>query len=70
MKNPQAMPWKQMMSFGFGKLGLSAAQFWSMTPRELAAAMRWHSESHGAVEPMNRSDLDDLTARFPDQQEP
>ncbi len=26
------------MAFGFGQLRLSSAEFWAMTPRELAAA--------------------------------
>ena len=37
---PQPFPWAQAMAFGFGILRLSPAAFWSMTPRELAAAFQ------------------------------
>ncbi|MEO1701462.1 MAG: phage tail assembly chaperone [Pseudomonadota bacterium] len=35
-------PWGEVMAFGFGHLRLSPSAFWSMTPMELAAAMRAH----------------------------
>lgn len=51
------------MAFGFGQLRLSPAQFWAMTPLELAAAA-------GSGEPRtaapDRAALDALMARFPD----
>jgi uncharacterized phage protein (TIGR02216 family) len=52
------------MGFGFGVLRLSPQAFWSMTPRELAAAIE---AVHGpAAVPMERSALTDLMQRFPD----
>jgi uncharacterized phage protein (TIGR02216 family) len=69
VKSDNAMPWAQLMAFGLGRLRLPPEQFWAMTPREIAAAMRWHMGSHGTVEPMGRNDLNALVARFPDQME-
>ena len=52
------------MAFGFGRLRLSPQNFWSMTPRELAAAM-------GAFAPvasvrLERSALARLMRLYPD----
>ena len=33
-------PWANALAFGFGVLRLSPSAFWTMTPRELAAAAR------------------------------
>lgn len=53
------------MAFGFGVLRLAPGQFWRMTPRELAAAMRGLL---GEPEmPLDRTAFDDLARRFPDQ---
>jgi uncharacterized phage protein (TIGR02216 family) len=53
------------MAAGLGLLRLRPADFWSMTPRELAAAV------HGlggrpARDPIRRRDLARLMDRFPD----
>lgn len=53
------------MAVGFGLLGLSPAAFWSMTPRELAAALRGRSGPAGAVPP-SRHEVEALMRRFPD----
>ena len=37
---PRPFPWDQAIGFGLGVLRLSPHAFWSMTPRELAAAYR------------------------------
>lgn len=56
-------PWRQAMALGFGRLRLSSAEFWRLTPRELAAAI----EGLGSVSaPLARSDFDALMARYPD----
>ena len=52
------------MAFGFGRLRLSPRSFWSMTPRELAAAMRAHAPM--AAAPFERSVLSNLMQQFPD----
>jgi uncharacterized phage protein (TIGR02216 family) len=52
------------MSFGFGILRLSSFEFWSMTPRELAAAMP--RSMPGGVVPPDRSTLEALMTDFPD----
>jgi uncharacterized phage protein (TIGR02216 family) len=48
---------------GFGLLRLSPRDFWSMTPRELAAAMR----DLGVPAAPARSDLESLMAAYPDR---
>ena len=57
-------PWGEAMAFGFGILRHSPATFWSMTPRELAAA------SEGLYGPraqtFERASLESLMNLFPD----
>ena len=48
------------MQLGFGELRLAPRDFWSMTLKELNAALP-HAE------PMSRDDLAALMQRFPDQ---
>jgi uncharacterized phage protein (TIGR02216 family) len=54
------------MAAGLGLLRLSPAAFWSMTPRELAAALR-ALLGPAADEPPPRAALAQLMARFPDR---
>ena len=58
-------PWTEAMGFGFGVLHLPPAQFWAMTPRELAAVLRWQMPKLEAAP--SRDELMSLMARFPDQ---
>lgn len=58
-------PWTEAMQFGFGVLRLSPAAFWSMTPRELAHAIR--ALRTPSVAPIERGGLDALMQRFPDR---
>jgi uncharacterized phage protein (TIGR02216 family) len=61
---PRPFPWRRAMAVGFGRLGLSSAQFWALTPRELAAAIEG---VYGATAtPMDRGMLDRMMSRFPD----
>jgi uncharacterized phage protein (TIGR02216 family) len=53
------------MRLGFGVLRLSPDAFWSMTPRELAAAADPLGE--GVAAPMGRAELEALRARYPDE---
>ncbi|MBY0382567.1 MAG: phage tail assembly chaperone [Xanthobacteraceae bacterium] len=58
-------PWDEAIGFGLGVLRLPPTQFWAMTPRELAFAIR---AVRGPVQaPMDRPMLDELMARFPDR---
>jgi uncharacterized phage protein (TIGR02216 family) len=60
-----SFPWERALAVGLGVLRLSPEQFWKMTPRELAAALRGlYGEPHA---PPDRATLDALIARFPDQ---
>uniref|UniRef100_Q07QC1 Phage tail assembly chaperone n=1 Tax=Rhodopseudomonas palustris (strain BisA53) TaxID=316055 RepID=Q07QC1_RHOP5 len=60
----QPFPWDAAMRFGFGILQLSPAAFWSLTPRELACAIRARRGEGGA--PLDRAAFDQLMRRFPD----
>lgn len=53
------------MAAAFGLLGLSPAAFWSMTPRELAAALRGRLGPVGAAPP-SKHEVEALMRRFPD----
>lgn len=52
------------MGFGLGVLRLSPAEFWRMTPRELAAAI---AAVIGARVPLDRAGLSELMKRYPDE---
>lgn len=55
------------MAAGLGLLGLTPHAFWTMTPRELAAAVRGRlGRGSGGAAP-SRGDLAALMSRFPDQ---
>ena len=58
--------WDRLMRAGLGTLGLSPAEFWAMTPRELDAALRGRLGSTPGADAPARADLDALLARFPD----
>ena len=60
------MKWDRLMAVGLGALRLSPAEFWSMTPRELRAAI---GPLPGADAP-GRDALDALMMRFPDEEAP
>lgn len=53
-------PWAMLLRLGLRELGLAPADFWSMTLKELAAALP-------PCEAMTRVDLDALIERFPDE---
>ncbi len=56
------------MELGLGVLGLAPASFWTLTPRELEAALAGRGLLAGDGGPMpSRGDLADLMARFPDR---
>jgi len=55
------------MAFGFGVLRLSSFEFWQLTPRELAAAVR---ALLGEAQPLSRGTLNELIERFPDGRRP
>ncbi len=52
------------MAFGLGRLALPPSVFWTMTPREIAAAVA--GVFGRAPLPPERADLAALMARFPD----
>ncbi|MBB3996568.1 rcc01693 family protein [Aureimonas pseudogalii] len=59
-----AFPWDEAMSVGIGLLRLSPRDFWRMTPRELAGAVKpLVARTAGAP---SRGGLTDLMRRFPD----
>ena len=62
---PSPFPWERAMAIGLGVLRLSPDQFWAMTPREFAAALRGLYGEPAA--PIDRASFDALAKRFPDQ---
>jgi uncharacterized phage protein (TIGR02216 family) len=54
------------MRAGLGLLRLSPDVFWSMTPREFAAAIEGVSGTTSPISAPNRSIMDDLMSRYPD----
>ncbi|MEW5963553.1 MAG: rcc01693 family protein [Pseudomonadota bacterium] len=54
------------MAAGLGLLRLEPRAFWSMTPRELAAALGAVVGPGGTGAPPSRRDLAELMQRFPD----
>jgi len=65
MKDAAPFPWKQALAVGLGVLRLSPEQFWKMTPREFAAALRG---IYGEPQvPFERATLEALAARYPDR---
>jgi uncharacterized phage protein (TIGR02216 family) len=60
-------PWDEAIGFGLGVLRLPPAQFWAMTPRELAFAIR--AVRGSVTEPLDRVALDSLMKQFPDRVE-
>lgn len=57
------LDWPGLMRAGIRSLGLRPAEFWALTPAELALML---GVEFGAGV-MSRSRLDDLMARFPDR---
>jgi len=54
------------MAAGLGLLRLSPAHFWSMTPKELDAALRGRLGPAHLDPPLPRPALAQLMARYPD----
>ncbi len=54
------------MAAGLGMLGLAPRHFWSMTPKELDAALRGRLGLSGVIEPPSSQELSELMGRFPD----
>jgi uncharacterized phage protein (TIGR02216 family) len=65
MEKTIPFPWDEAAAFAFAVLRLSPAEFWAMTPRELAMAMQPLLKGRGA--PL-RSELDALMRNFPDKE--
>ncbi|RUP11111.1 phage tail assembly chaperone [Hyphomicrobium sp.] len=55
------------MELGLGVLGMVPAVFWSLTPRELQAALAGKFGDAGGNRELTRLDLDALMQRFPDE---
>jgi uncharacterized phage protein (TIGR02216 family) len=55
------------MAAGLGVLRLPPPVFWSMTPKELAAALRGLLGPDRFDQPLSRNSLTALMTRFPDR---
>ncbi|MDO5630441.1 MAG: phage tail assembly chaperone [Paracoccus sp. (in: a-proteobacteria)] len=60
---PKGLDWPGLMRAGIRGLGLRPAEFWALTPAELALML---GVERGAGH-MTRDRLAELAARFPDQ---
>jgi uncharacterized phage protein (TIGR02216 family) len=60
-----AFPWEHALAIGLGILRLPPEQFWKMTPREFAAALR--GLYGDAPAPIDRETFAALADRFPDR---
>lgn len=62
----EPFPWDEAMTAGLGTLRLAPSDFWSMTPRELDAALRGALGLSLRGGAMTRADLAALIAAYPD----
>ena len=62
---PARFPWRELMALGLGRLRLPGAAFWTMTPRELAAAAE--GVFGRRQPPADRAALEALMRRYPDR---
>ena len=60
MSGQEKFPWARFMELGLGVLRLSPKDFWTATPREIAAAFG------GPAPPLLRGSFEDLMKRYPD----
>jgi uncharacterized phage protein (TIGR02216 family) len=67
-QSPKPFPWDAAMTAGLGTLRLAPRDFWSMTPRELDAALRGALGLVAAAPSMTRSDLVALMEAYPDSE--
>jgi uncharacterized phage protein (TIGR02216 family) len=54
------------MAIGLGVLGLTPLVFWSLTPKELNAALSGKFGSGANLQALTRGDLTELMRQFPD----
>jgi uncharacterized phage protein (TIGR02216 family) len=64
---PDEAAWRALLKLGLGRLRLSPADFWAMTPIELVAALEGAAGGPGKAAPPAAAELAALRARFPDQ---
>lgn len=55
--------WPALMRAGLRDLRLTPAQFWALTPLELAVMLGFE----GGAQPLDRARLEELAARYPDK---
>ncbi|MEQ1650525.1 MAG: rcc01693 family protein, partial [Hyphomicrobiaceae bacterium] len=60
-------PWSEVMAAGLGQLRLAPNTFWSMTPKELDAALRGHFGIPSHTTPLSYATLSSLMHRYPDR---
>lgn len=63
MTRPTGLDWPGLMRAGIPGLGLRPAEFWALTPAELALMLG----IEGGARQMTRDRLAELAAQFPDQ---
>lgn len=63
---PVPFPWRDVMSFGLGRLGWPPQVFWAATPREIVAALHAHQKP-GTAGATDHDALARLMAAHPDR---
>ncbi len=61
-----SLDWAGLMQAGLRGLRLSPAEFWALTPAELALLLGQGHGQGGSLAPMRRSGLERLMQAFPD----
>ena len=63
MSNAKRLDWVGMMQLGLNELGMSATDFWALTPFELSVKAGVAGQANQSL---NRQELNALCAQFPD----
>lgn len=66
MPETKWLPWQELMAFGLGHLRLSSKDFWTMSLRELDAAIEGCFGNTDKATPIKRDQLIALMCEHPD----
>lgn len=66
MPKEKWLPWPELMAFGIGHLRLSSKEFWSMSLRELDAAIEGRLGKSKTYSSVTRNHLVELMREHPD----
>lgn len=66
MPREKWLPWPELMAFGLGHLRLSSKEFWSLSLRELDAAIEGRLGKNKTYASVTRNQLLELMREHPD----